>query len=83
MFLFELKPKLRALPLDHMEGRFAFFSRTALDSLRLPQTDREKIWPLFWQHRGGFFAAHCHCQKDGRNLWTIEESILPVGSTIS
>ena len=82
MFLFELKRKLKAMPLDHAEGRFAFFSRAALESLRLPQSDREKIWPLFWEHRGGFFAAHCDCQKDGPNVWTIEESILPHGSTI-
>jgi len=77
MFLFELKQKLTQLPLDHAEGRFGFFTRTDLEKLRLPQTDREKIWPLFWQHRGGFFAAHCNCQSGGRNEWTLEESILP------
>ena len=76
MFLFELKRKLQAVPPVHAEGRFAFFNRAALESLRLPQTDREKIWPLFWEHRGGFFAAHCNCQKNGTNIWTIEESIL-------
>lgn len=75
MFLFELRRKLKAVPLEHPEGRFAFFSRAALESLRLPQTDQEKIWPLFWEHRGGFFAAHCQCQNDGTNTWTIEESI--------
>jgi hypothetical protein len=42
--------------------------------LNLPQTDREQIWPWFWRHRGGFFAAHCHCHPDGRNDWTLEES---------
>ena len=41
--------------------------------LKIPQTDREKIWPWFWQFRGGFFAAHCHCHADGRNEWTLEE----------
>ena len=77
MFLFELKWKLKESPPEHAEGKFEFFSRSALDSLRLPQTDREKIWPLFWQHRGGFFAAHCHCQNDRANIWTLEESITP------
>jgi len=76
MFLFELRVRLKAAPPDHAEGRFAFFNRAALESVRLPQTDREKIWSLFWQHRDGFFAAHCHCQKDGTNVWTLEESIL-------
>jgi 8-oxo-dGTP diphosphatase len=74
MFLFELKPKLTALPPPHREGRFQFFGREALAGLRLPQTDRESLWPWFWQHRGGFFAAHCHCHADGANAWSLEES---------
>ena len=74
MFLFEVKTRLKSLPPDHAEGRFQFFARTALDGLKLPQTDREQIWPWFWRHRGGFFAAHCHCHPDGHNDWTLEES---------
>jgi tRNA(adenine34) deaminase len=42
----------------------------------MPETDREMIWPLFWRHRGGFFAAHCHTQPGGRNVWTVEETKL-------
>ena len=57
----------------HREGRFQFFSRQALAGLKVPQTDRERIWPWFWQHRGGFFAAHCHCHTDGRDEWVLEE----------
>jgi len=34
-----------------------------------------RLWPWFWQHRGGFFAAHCHCNEDGRYEWTLEESL--------
>lgn len=74
MFLFEVKKRLAALPPPHREGRFQFFPRAALAWAKLPQTDREKIWPWFWQHRGGFFAAHCHCHPDGRNEWTLEAS---------
>lgn len=73
MFLFEVKKKLTVLPPVHREGRFQFFSREALANIPLPQTDREQIWPWFWEFRGGFFAAHCHCQADGRNIWTLEE----------
>jgi 8-oxo-dGTP diphosphatase len=76
MFLFEVKPKLATLPPPHREGRFQFFSPDQLPVLNIPQTDLERIWPWFWQHRGGFFAAHCHCHADGRNDWEIEESIL-------
>ena len=74
MFLFEVRKRLTALPPVHREGRFQFFPRHELTTLKLPQTDAEKIWPWFWQHRGGFFAAHCHCHADGRNDWTLEES---------
>ncbi|MBU6402131.1 MAG: NUDIX domain-containing protein [Verrucomicrobia bacterium] len=74
MFLFEVKPRLAALPPRHPEGEFGFFRRAALRRLRLPRTDRERIWPLFWRHRGGFFAAHCRCAAGNRFEWTIEES---------
>ena len=77
MFLFEVQPKLQSLPPVHREGRFAFFGSNALESLNLPQTDRETIWPLYWRYRGGFFAAHCHCHPDGRNDWVMEEAIPP------
>ena len=74
MFLFEVLPKLAGVPAPHREGRFCFFARKALLRLCLPQTDRERIWPLFWRHRGGFFAAHCHCRPAGQYVWTVEES---------
>ena len=74
MFLFEAKRKLDFLPPTHREGRFQFFPKQGLASLKLPQTDAESLWPWFWKFRGGFFAAHCHCHPDGRNDWTLEES---------
>jgi 8-oxo-dGTP diphosphatase len=74
MFLFEVKPKLTSLPPAHREGVFRFFAREAIAGLKIPKTDQEQIWPWFWQHRGGFFAAHCHCHSDGRDEWTLEES---------
>jgi len=45
MFLFEVKPRLKTLPPHHVEGRFQFFTRAALEGLKLPQTDREQICP--------------------------------------
>ena len=74
MFLFEVKKRLTSLPEPHREGRFQFFQRQEMDGLKLPQTDRETIWPWFWKYRGGFFAAHCHCHPDGHNDWTLEEA---------
>ena len=74
MFLFEVTQRLNHAPHPIHEGRFRFFDRSNLEDLDLPQTDREKIWPLFWQHRGGFFVAHCHCNSDGTNNWALEQS---------
>lgn len=77
MFLFEVKPRLVRTPKPHAEGRFKFFPAGRIGELKVPQTDREQIWPLFWRHRGGFFAAHCRCRPDGRNQWTLEEGTIP------
>jgi 8-oxo-dGTP diphosphatase len=74
MFLFEIKPKLNRLPPHHREGRFGYFPASALSTLNMPQTDREMIWPLFWQHRHGFFSAHCRTELNGLNHWTVEET---------
>jgi 8-oxo-dGTP diphosphatase len=74
MFLFEVKTRLTMLPPEHREGRFEFFPREKLPGLKVPQTDLEQIWPWFWQHRGGFFAAHCRCDPNDKNHWTLEES---------
>jgi 8-oxo-dGTP diphosphatase len=74
MFLFEVLPRLSVVPPPHAEGAFRFFPRAALERLPLPPTDRDQIWPWFWRHRAGFFAAHCHCHRDGRYEWMLEES---------
>ena len=74
MFLFEVRPRLKVVPPAHREGRFGFFPAGQIHSLPLPQTDREQIWPLFWGHRGGFFAARCRCHPDGHDDWSLEES---------
>lgn len=75
MFLFEVHPRLRETPPPIREGRFAFFPPADLAGLNLPRTDRKMIWPLFWQHRRGFFAAHCRCVTDDREEWAVEESV--------
>jgi 8-oxo-dGTP diphosphatase len=74
IFLFEIKTRLKKLPPVHREGKFGFFHADQLASLKMPQSDLEQIWPLFWKYRHGFFAAHCHCHADGQNDWMIEES---------
>lgn len=74
MFLFEVKARVDVLPAVHGEGAFAFHSVASLDGLPMPETDRERIWPLFWRYRGGFFSAHCRCSPGGSNEWIVEET---------
>ena len=74
LFLFEVLPRLKALPPDHREGEFGFFAAAAIAALPIPKTDLEQIWPLFWRHRGGFFSAHCRRLAGERFQWTLEES---------
>ncbi len=79
MFLFESKKIINDLPAPHREGYFQFFDQSDVPgSLPVPETDRESIWPWFWRHRGGYFAAHCHTHPDGRLDWTLEESCPPI-----
>lgn len=75
MFLFEVKPRLQDLPPPHREGRFEFVPRAGIAQRSIPASDAEQIWPLFWKHRGGFFAAHCITSAEGRNSWVLEESL--------
>lgn len=76
MFLFEVRPRVTVLPPAHPEGRFAFFARPDLERIALPETDRAQLWPFFWRHRGGFFAAHCRvgAGPDQKDEWILEES---------
>jgi 8-oxo-dGTP diphosphatase len=78
MFLFEMKTRLKEVPPPHREGDFAFHGRAAVSGLAVPETDREMIWPLFWKHRGGFFAAHCVTAVGKANRWTLEQSNVKV-----
>ncbi len=73
MFIFEVKPRLEKLPPPHEEGRFSFVPRTQIAQLRIPATDREKLWDYFWKYRNGFFSLSCECLPDGRHLWVDEE----------
>jgi len=74
MFLFEFNRPLESCPPPHEEGRFSFFSPEAIQDLEIPATDRDFIWPQFWKHRHGFFAAECQCHPDGSHDWNLLQS---------
>lgn len=74
MFLYEVTRPVtiaqEAMSFD--EGRLEWHEPDAISSLNLPLTDRGVIWPLFWQHRGAFFAAHIDCSTNPMK-WRLEQ----------
>lgn len=79
MFLFEAGRRLRVTPPAGPEGEFAFVGRDELEALALPATDCLYLWPMFWKHRGGFFAGHIRCDGPDSFHWTLEESLVISG----
>jgi len=61
MFLFNCRKPLDSLPPPIDEGTFAFFPRTEIDTLPLPETDRKALWPIFDKYRNGFIALRADC----------------------
>lgn len=74
MFLFRCRVPLPFLPPDIKEGRFAFFSREAIDALPIPDTDRNALWPIYDRHRDGFVALKADCAP-GRPIVVETEEI--------
>ncbi len=76
LFLFRCRRPIPNLPPDMDEGRFGFFSRTALETLPLPDTDRIALWPIYDQYKDGFVAVRADCSPDKTLLVEIEQ-VLP------
>jgi len=72
MFLYEVIGPVEVARTEFDEGRLEWHDPGELGRLPLPRTDREVIWPLFWAHRGGFFAAHLDCRGGGLR-WRVEQ----------
>lgn len=75
MFLYEVTRPVELPPeaMEMDEGRLEWHDPSAIDGLAIPDSDREVIWPLFWKHRGGFFAAHLDCTVTPLD-WRVEQS---------
>lgn len=79
LFLFRSRKPLPALPPDIEEGRFGFFSRSAIDALPIPDTDRTALWPIYDQYRDRFVALRADCAP-GHPLKVEIEQITPSGA---
>ena len=76
MFMFECRIRLTKLPPAMEEGHLAFFSREQVANLPVPATDREALWPLYFQHRTGFVSLRADCEPGKPLDFTIEQ-VLP------
>ncbi len=76
MFLFNCKKRIQKLPEEIDEGSFAFFSRSGIESLSIPKTDRMLLWPYFDKYNTGFVGIRANCAPSG-NLDIVEELQLP------
>ncbi len=75
LFLFRCHKPIPSLPPPINEGHFGFYSRTALDSLPLPETDRTALWQIYDRHRDGFIALRANCTPN-HPLQLVTEQIL-------
>jgi 8-oxo-dGTP diphosphatase len=76
MFLFRCKRPIAALPPAISEGQFGFFSRTAIDALPIPETDRTALWPIYDKYRDRFVALKADCAP-GKPVKVEIEEITP------
>ena len=73
MFLFRCKKTLDRLPSSMEEGHFGFFSREAMASLPIPETDRTALWPTFDRYKDCFVALKADCAPGQPVRVEIEE----------
>ncbi|MFO0860796.1 MAG: NUDIX domain-containing protein [Phycisphaerales bacterium] len=87
LFYYRVMGPVWVEPRDMPEGRLDWFRRDQIESLPIPDSDRNIIWPLVWEHepkrpdgRPGFFAVHIECQgeKGEKLTWRVEQKTPPV-----
>ena len=76
MFLFDCRIATNSLPCAIDEGHFEFFSRDAIDQLKIPTTDHTLIWPYFDKYHKRFIGLRANCDPQGQ-LTVVEELQLP------
>jgi 8-oxo-dGTP diphosphatase len=75
MFLFDCRKPLTALPPPISEGDFAFFKESEIDSLDLPDTDRQSLWKIYFKSHRDFVALRADCRSDRPMVVEIDESM--------
>lgn len=75
MFLFNCRKLITELPPEMDEGSFAFHDPAQIMRLPIPETDRESLWPVYFQHRDGFVSLRADCTP-GQPLQIVTEQQL-------
>ncbi|MSU24937.1 MAG: NUDIX domain-containing protein [Opitutus sp.] len=75
MFLFRCQRPIAGLPPAISEGKFGFFSRAAIATLEIPETDRSALWPIYDQYRDRFVALKADCAPGRPVRVQIEEIV--------
>ena len=68
MFLVECKKKLVTAPPSISEGTFQFFSRKEIDTLSIPPSDHQLVWPLYDKRASGFWGLRADCSVSPPDL---------------
>ena len=76
MFLFDCTRRIEALPAAIDEGHFKFFSRSAIEQLDIPETDRTLLWPYYDRFNSGFVGLRANCDPKGCLTLTEELKLL-------
>jgi len=79
LFLFRCRKLISHLPPEIDEGRFGYFSREALNTLSLPETDRTALWPIYDRYRDRFVSLRANCMP-GQQLQVVIEEVTPGGA---
>ena len=75
LFLFEVCRPIahdEVAVMEIREGTLEWVAMDKVTSYRIPETDRNVVWPLVQSHRRGFFTVHIDC-RDGLH-WQVQES---------
>ncbi len=76
IYLYEVTRPLAREEITQMtfdEGTLEWVAMDEVANLDIPTTDREVMWPLVRDHRGGFFMVHIDCSVEPMQ-WDVRES---------
>ena len=75
MFLFHCHKRLPGLPDPIDEGTFAFHAEDSIMDLKIPDTDRAALWPVYFQKRDDFTVFRAECQTRETFKIEVEEAM--------